>query len=324
MNNIIIPYRKNDKWGFSNHKKEVVIDCVFDDVEPFNEGLAVVIRNGTLEFINQNGETVINSANQYYPHHAGSSFHEGISAVRSIDNKTGFINKSGEVIIGFDYSNATHFHEGLCVVSFYDKKQNEHKYGCINKRNEEVIPLQFYEVAKYFSEGFLSIKMDVDGEFKWGFVNIHNQNVIDCVYDNSSNRRDYAESYFHEGVATVYKDYRYGGIDFNGKIIIPFLYQDLGDFSNGVTNALSSDSMLYGYIDMQGKTFIPFKYKFASSFKDGLAKVVDNKTQKVGFINMADELVIPFNYDRASDFENGLARVDSKGYINSEGTQFWE
>lgn len=28
----LIPYRKGDKWGFCNRKKEIVIECVYDEI----------------------------------------------------------------------------------------------------------------------------------------------------------------------------------------------------------------------------------------------------------------------------------------------------
>ena len=38
----LIPYRKKDKWGFCTPDKKIVIDCVYDEVERFKEGLARV------------------------------------------------------------------------------------------------------------------------------------------------------------------------------------------------------------------------------------------------------------------------------------------
>jgi hypothetical protein len=38
----LIPYRKNDKWGFCTVDKTIVIDCVYDDAYRFSEGLAIV------------------------------------------------------------------------------------------------------------------------------------------------------------------------------------------------------------------------------------------------------------------------------------------
>jgi len=32
----LIPYRKGDKWGFCDRNKNIVIDCVWDWVEPFS------------------------------------------------------------------------------------------------------------------------------------------------------------------------------------------------------------------------------------------------------------------------------------------------
>ena len=41
MNNLI-PYRKQDKWGYCNNDKIIVIECIYDEAEPFKEGFAIV------------------------------------------------------------------------------------------------------------------------------------------------------------------------------------------------------------------------------------------------------------------------------------------
>ena len=55
---LLIPYRKGDKWGFCREDKSIVIDCVYDRVERFNNGLAQVERDGIQVFIDKNGLVV--------------------------------------------------------------------------------------------------------------------------------------------------------------------------------------------------------------------------------------------------------------------------
>lgn len=55
-----IPFCKKWKWGFSNIKGEITIDCIYEEVNPFSfDGLSRVKKNGKYGYINQNGEIVI-------------------------------------------------------------------------------------------------------------------------------------------------------------------------------------------------------------------------------------------------------------------------
>lgn len=51
----LIPYRKGDKWGFCTPDKKIVIDCVYDNVTPFEKGLACVEKEGIKSYINKQG-----------------------------------------------------------------------------------------------------------------------------------------------------------------------------------------------------------------------------------------------------------------------------
>ena len=42
---VLIPYRKKDKWGFCDRDKNLVIQPIYDDAYPFSEGLARVKLN---------------------------------------------------------------------------------------------------------------------------------------------------------------------------------------------------------------------------------------------------------------------------------------
>jgi serine/threonine protein kinase len=55
IESVLIPFRKGDKWGFSNKYKKLIIEAKYDDVESFSEGLARVTLNGKKFYIDKNG-----------------------------------------------------------------------------------------------------------------------------------------------------------------------------------------------------------------------------------------------------------------------------
>ena len=79
-----------------------------------------------------------------------SSFSEGLAGVEQ-NEKWGFINTKGEVVVPCIYDDAVSFSEGLAGV-----EQNE-KWGFINTKGEVVIPC-IYDEATWFSEGLAKVK----------------------------------------------------------------------------------------------------------------------------------------------------------------------
>jgi hypothetical protein len=74
---ILIPYRKKDKWGFCTPDKKIVIDCIYELAKQFSEGFSVV----------------------------------------KLNNKCGFINTLNEIVIPFDYDKATTFRDNISYVA---------------------------------------------------------------------------------------------------------------------------------------------------------------------------------------------------------------
>ncbi len=82
----------------------------------------------------------------------------------------------------------------------------------------------------------------------------------------------------------------------------------------------------YGYLDEAGRVRVPFVFEGLGSFSQGLAWFLRNN--KVGFINECNEEVIPPTFDRGrrliitSDFHSGLAAVclgSHEGYVDRKG-----
>ena len=87
----------------------------------------------------------------------------------------------------------------------------------------------------------------------------------------------------------------------------------------------------YGFVDAEDKLVIPYQYDFAVDFSDGMALVCD-KDGQIGYINTKGELVIPYQYDNpaernGNDFHEGLCAVMVDGehewfsYIDKTGKQ---
>lgn len=63
----------------------------------------------------------------------------------------------------------------------------------------------------------------------------------------------------------------------------------------------------WGFINKSGKQIVPFKYDTLSEFTEGLASVCHN--DKLGFIDETGKEVIPLSYIMAVRFTEGLSSV---------------
>lgn len=157
--------------------------------------------------------------------------------------------------------------------------------------------------------------------------------------------KKYDELYgFHEGLARVCKDKKYGFIDKLGNEIIPCKYDDAKDYDKGISvvtlgdkqgainrqgdmvisckydniNICEDDSLAAasinetsGFIDLEGNVVVPFDYEYCGTFSEGLADV--RKNGLIGFVNKNGKLVVPCKYASSFDFSEGLAGVSIDG-----------
>ncbi len=129
---------------------------------------------------------------------------------------------------------------------------------------------------------------------------------------------------FHEGLAAVQLNGKWGYIDKTGKEVIECKYDFASDFHEGLATVKLNDK--YSTIDQTGK--IPsLKFeneKFSNSNEDmTIGKVGD----KWGYINKIKKTLIKYKYDCFSDFHVELAKVQINGiwcYINQTGNIAFE
>jgi hypothetical protein len=285
-------------------------------VGKFSEGLAHVLVDDKWGFINRSGEVVIT------PKYDGvCPFSEGLACV-TISDKRGYIDQTGRQVIQTKYEGGTWFKGGLAAVSLNEKA------GFIDKTGRTVIPLK-YDGAGAFSEGLASVKL---GD-KYGFINRSGDWVIPAEYDYAGN--------FSEGLADVGRivadgleegeaEYNIGYINKSGELVIEMKYNDAGSFSEGM--AVVTWHGKQGFINKSGKEVIPLKYDAedcdCAEFADGLARVTLD--EKYGFVNLRGSEVIPLKYDKVwcSAFRKegfiGVELGGRKGFVDLYGNEYFD
>jgi len=144
---------QDDTWGFIDKTGNMVMtfnNYEYDYVGNFSEGLAIAWLNQKMGFIDKTGELIIPME-----YNKTNDFSEGLAHVsKTVDHssKYGYIDKKGEVIIPFKYTHALPFSGGLAIVhEEFNNRTSEN--GFIDKTGKLVIPFTDVYSSTPFSEG---------------------------------------------------------------------------------------------------------------------------------------------------------------------------
>lgn len=281
----------------------LVIPPQFELAKDFSEGLAAVVVNHRLGYINPAGMFVVSPELEF---DLVSSFRESAYnflaglAPLSIAHKWGYVNSLGNMVIKPQFDSAELFYEGLARVEV------EHRYGYIDPAGEFAIPPWFESAAPAFSEGLAGVEIG----HLYGYVNPTGIVVIPPQFESADA--------FSEGLARITMSSKYGFIDKSGELIIPAEFDVAHTFREGLARVRISDR--YGYINRNGTLVIQAQFDDTFSFTEGLALV--RNEDRYGFIDPAGAMVIDLQFDDAYPFSEGLAAVKVNGqwgYINKTG-----
>lgn len=235
---------------------------------------------------------IVDQDSLYYAVYGGTETDYGIK-----DGNFSFYDYNGTKLTKYEdkesYDDMSIFKEKLARV-----KRNG-KYGFINKKGEEVIPLE-YDSTGVFNSG---IAVVFKGR-KAGAINNKNETVIPFEYDQLGA--------FVDGLAFYGVKNMVGIIDKTGKKITEPIFAKMGAFSEGLVSFVKDKKV--GFVNTKGEEIIAPTYDNANSFSENLAPVSMNG--KVGYIDQKGNLVVPFIYDNAWDFKDGYALV-------SEGEKYF-
>ncbi len=129
----------------------------------------------------------------------------------------------------------------------------------------------------------------IRGNDTWGFVNNKGDTVIPL------GKYEFLNPIDEKGMIFAKSGDKFGYIDIDQNVIIPFDYEEMSVFSYGLTPAKKNGK--YGYINRNGEVIIPFQYNTETHFyPSGLA--IAQKNDKFGFIDTLGNEVIPIIYDK--------------------------
>lgn len=245
---------QNKAMGLRNrYTKALVVPCKYECITGFSQyDMSPAKRNGKWGYITRKGIEKISPK-----YEEAESFSSDMGAVK-LNNKWGFINKLGRIIIPLKYDEVERFFRGYSIVKIHDK------YGVINPKGTMVVPCKYSKIKRFNGEDKYNICLNN----KWGVCDKNGEIIIDCLYDE--------DLYFQNGFSAAKKDGKWGMINLQNNIVVPFSYDDVFSIiSDGLMRVEENGKI--GFVDCNGNQIIPCKYKHSSySFENGIVTLEDD------------------------------------------------
>jgi hypothetical protein len=285
-----------DEYGFIDASGKVVITPQFDEVGPFQEGLAAFRQGKRWGFIERSGKVVLAPKWQ-----SVSAFSEGLAAVVSrekevvtgsgklIASDTGYVDRSGKYVIPSRFRLvAGDFISGMAAIA-PEPGSEESRRGMayyLLRNGKAAFPSLKLSAALPFSGGMaMVLLLGEDGKERSTFVDTQGQLLtfppgFELAGEPGS------------GLIPAHNEAtgQYAYIDPSGKIVFTLEAQEVNDFSEGL--AVVQVKGKYGYIRPDGTWAVPPKYLCAEPFFDGVARVCGRSAEDERYINAAGHVVI--------------------------------
>ena len=235
------------------------------------------------------------------------------------NNRVGFIDTAGLVVIKPDYINCSKFSGNIAFV--VKKSNRQDKYGLIDRNGKIIIPLEYSSLSKCLN-GLLMVAKDG----KIGFITATGSVIIPPDKYNGYARPPpvYAEgddtprgfTWYLLQVGTVqfgkYIGVKAGSkwavIDSTGKEVIPARFDGIGIFNKGM--AVVKIGQKSGVINSKGDMLIPALYdKIELTGKRFVYATIGGKT---GVLSLNNKVIIPLEYFGITDFHEGYIADDSE------------
>ncbi|GAB1462951.1 WG repeat-containing protein [Pedobacter sp.] len=167
-----------------------------------------------------------------------------------------------------------------------------------------------------------------DDKGKWGIKDDNGKITIAAKFDKEF-------SFDGRKIIPVSLNGKTGFINTEGKTIVPFQYENAGNFNEGLAPIQLNKK--WGFIDLNNKLVIKPQFNNAQSFNEGFAPYAEGgkwnggdypyfEGGKWGYIDKTGKIIIKAQFDLVGDFSEGLAAVGTNnnqslfyGYINKTG-----
>ncbi|WP_343566849.1 WG repeat-containing protein [Sphingobacterium sp.] len=206
--------------GVQDDEEKTIVPAQYLYIAPFVGDLSIVqYKNEKYGAINLAGKPIIPFQYDYlgYDDHLGQ-------LVFGLKEKYGVMDKSGKLLISANYDMISFINGGYAVF------QQKNKYGILNQAGKIIVPATYSYISENNSTHFISIENDT-----YNLTEIKTNKIIAPDYDLISITEE-------PNLFLASKDGKYGYLDGQGKVAIPFIYSGATSFSDGVASVSLADS----------------------------------------------------------------------------------
>ena len=251
-------YATKGKRGYINvNNGSIVIDAKENNYSKawvFSEGMAAVVKEGKIGFINAQNEVVIpfqfDYSNKCSMYNCGFLFHDGYCIMTNAEGKLGLIDRKGNWVIEAQYNEIWTPKNGYRVVIKDDR------YGLLDSNLATRFPVE-YSYIDIESDGFILTasgkqwKVDFEGNVLIPFIC---DDTYTLLYPYDHNNKDYETMYAMSNYVEYRVSNRYGIMNrLTGEVITPAIYSEIEMISADMFQVQLPGSYSYYIIDYEGK-----------------------------------------------------------------------
>jgi hypothetical protein len=297
--------------------KYILVAVLFFASTPFfaQQHLFKIIENNKVGYINQNGNVIIKPV-----YKSGTNFANGAAAVRE-DGLFGLIDTMGKYLTEPKYDYISEFTNGIAEAWLNDKTI------IINSKGEKIFDYQ-YKSIEVIGKNTYKVQTKAG---KWGVYNtLANKYIIDTLYNYIGD--------FNDGIAIANlrtekePEFFSSLIDSTGKTMLPIGQYVIENYVNGIARVvIKNQDKKYaagdeGYVDLKGNivfndTLITYANEFSNNRaftknNEGKYTLIDTDFKKVGNLLYDDVLNDKFKDGYAIvKLDDFWGIIDTTGYL---------
>jgi hypothetical protein len=340
-----IPCQKGNFWGYCDSSKHVIIKPLFDEVKPFHNQRARVIKNGKFGCIDLAGNYIVKPDTYEV---MGDFNSLGLATVRTKkDGPCGLIDSTGKLITPLKFGQIGQF------IGNNAPFQISNLWGILNTKGTVKIPPKYQQITP-INQGMFAVK--AVGSAKFQIIDSIGKSLNPMQFDeikatedanllvkigsnNALLRINGSTQFFRstdiplfssEGITAIdtlkrgekKAKSRYLYVNEEGAEAFGKVFFDLRPFQNGVAEV--KVGWLWGAMNKFGILVVPPKYGY---FERKETHFTANVPSRMGLIDKTGKILLEPEYDRIELTESGHFRVelgDQIGYARRDGTWLWK
>lgn len=253
----------NGKWGAINAKGEIVIPIIYDEPQsgkPSNLGLVFFRKGDKWGGFNENGKNVLPFIFNYSAQQP--MFTKQNVIVQTMDKTWFACDKNGnKKKLNMDSQDELYIYPDDNILIAYTPGKGD---ALFDVASNKYVSGRFYQIKLGYQRKFVADVETTNG-FKSFIINDKGQRISSNEYDEVH--------YLDYGYLEVKKDNRYGVIDYNDRIIVPFEYENSNDINTLTPNLfVVRKNGKAGIVNLNNQIVLDFLY-------DGIA--FDEKTKLI-------------------------------------------